>query len=269
MAPPYIPFRGYPHCLARNAAQCMGQKVTCTMDVGIRCSTPTHDAICMTMFYEILNDKRRSLLPCFAGLKAQFYLVGGTALALQIGHRDSIDFDFFSEQSFNTEILLEEVRGLLVGHTLQKTQDEKNTLSILVDGEVRVSFFTYTYPLIGTFIDEAFLRIASLEDIACMKLSAITGRASAKDYVDIFFLLKKLTFAEMLMFAQKKFKDVDIGLILKSAVYFDDITNDPINYTAGNEVPFTEVQESLRSAVKAYLDQDHSFDSIHRTGPIV
>ncbi len=92
------------------------------------------------MFYNILDKKRKSILPLFEPLKNEFYLAGGTALALQIGHRDSIDFDFFSDKDFDTKELFEKLEKIFSAYKIKKVQDEKNTLTIVVDDNVRLSF---------------------------------------------------------------------------------------------------------------------------------
>lgn len=71
----------------------------------------------IAMFYNILDQKRLALLPLFKSFKEGFYLAGGTALALQIGHRDSVDFDFFSEEDIDTKELFERLRKIFAGHT--------------------------------------------------------------------------------------------------------------------------------------------------------
>lgn len=201
------------------------------------------------MHYEILDEARRQLLPAFSFCKSQFYLAGGTSLALQIGHRDSIDFDFFSPEDIDTTELFGAVQEAFAGHTILKTQEEKNTLSVLVDGEVRVSFFAYPYTLIRDVLEEEYLRLASKEDIACMKLSAITGRATEKDYVDIYFLLKEYPLNTLLDLARQKFPNLDTALVLKSLVYFDDIVAEPIRFVPGSEIDFATVQSEMRRVV--------------------
>jgi hypothetical protein len=207
------------------------------------------------MHYEILDAPRREILPRFAPLKGRFYLAGGTALALEIGHRDSIDFDFFSPKPVNTPELYSELESVLEGHKILKTQEEKNTLSLLVDNSIRVSFFSYPYPLIKPLIEEEHLSLASVEDIACMKLSAITGRSVEKDYVDLFFILKQISLKDLLSYSVQKHPALDTNLILKSLVYFDDVVREPIRFTSDSAVSFEDVQSYLRNTVRSYQQQ--------------
>ena len=202
------------------------------------------------MFYSILDTKRQAILPLFARFKERFYLAGGTALALQLGHRDSIDFDFFTEHPFDTAALFAQLTDIFNGHTLLKTQDETNTLSVLVDESIKISFMTYPYTLLSPTVDEPYLCIASVVDIGCMKLSAIVGRATLKDYVDIYYILKMMPLAELLDRSAKKFPSVDVGLTLKSLVYFDDIDTEPISFTTSHEVTLAAIQQSLQEAIK-------------------
>ena len=202
------------------------------------------------MFYSILDTKRQDVLPLFAHFKDTFYLAGGTALALQIGHRDSIDFDFFTEQTFDTGELFARLEKIFEGHTLLKTQDERNTLSVLVDDSIKVSFMTYPYTLLSPLVEEPNLRLASLLDIGCMKLSAIVGRATLKDYVDIYYILQQIPLPQLLDSSTKKFPSVDVGLTLKSLVYFADIEREPISFTPGHEVTLATIEQTLRDAIK-------------------
>lgn len=190
------------------------------------------------------------ILPYFKHFKQDFYLAGGTALALQIGHRDSIDFDFFTHTDIDTAKLFLKLKKIFLKSKLKKIQEDKNTLGILIDEKVQCSFFTYPYKLIRKPIDEENLSIASIEDIACMKLSAVTGRASNKDYIDLFFILKVVPLSDLLDLARKKFEDIDLNLIMKSLVYFEDIRDEPILFKKGHQVDFGEVKNSLKSSVR-------------------
>ncbi len=202
------------------------------------------------MFYDILDKERLEILPLFTKLRERFYLAGGTALALQIGHRDSIDFDFFTDKDIDTVRLFEELREIFACHELLKTQDEKNTLSVIVDGSIMLSFMTYKYPLINPLIKEEYISIASKEDIACMKLSAISSRATQKDYVDIFFLLREVTLSELIGLTKEKLPSLDENLILKSLVFFDDVEMEPIKFTEGNAIDFSAVKKAIEEAVR-------------------
>ena len=201
------------------------------------------------MFYNILDKKRFDILPAFAFLKEDFYLAGGTALALQIGHRDSVDFDFFCKKDIDTKKLFDLLKDKLGKHKILKTQDEINTLSILLDGDIKISFFAYKYELLNEIIKTNYLQIASLEDIACMKLSAITSRATNKDYIDLYYILQKIKLSDLLEKVNKKFSDLDINLILKSLTYFDDIQIQPIVFRNDNFVDFEEVKKTIEQKV--------------------
>ncbi len=151
----------------------------------------------------ILSESRRKILSSFTSWKNEFYLAGGTGLALQIGHRDSIDFDFFSSNSFDPNKLIERLLAIFGHKSFTVTQIEKNTLSILLNSEIKISFMTYDYPLLNSFIQTEFLNIASIPDIACMKLSAIMQRSALKDYADLYEIMKIYSLEQLLLFAKK------------------------------------------------------------------
>lgn len=202
------------------------------------------------MFYNILDKKRLELLPLFKNFRDAFYLAGGTSLALQIGHRDSTDFDFFSYKDLDTKVLFEQLRKLFKGHNLIKIQEENYTLTVLLDESVKLSFFTYKYKLIAKTSHDENITFASISDIGCMKLSAITSRASNKDYIDLYFILKLLSLADLLNKAQEKYPELDRNLILKSLVYFEDVTQEKIVFKNNNDIAFGEVKKKLETEVK-------------------
>ena len=185
----------------------------------------------MDIHYHILDEQRQSILPKLTPFRELgYYLVGGTALALQIGHRDSIDFDFFCPNSFDTALLFTYLEHAFSGHTIVRIQEEENTLEILVAGTIRLSFMTYAYPLISPLVRTEFFDMASLSDIGCMKLSAITSRTAYKDYVDLYFILQSLSLSDLIQNLSKKLPTLDPLLALKSLVYFDDIQPEEILY---------------------------------------
>lgn len=205
------------------------------------------------LYWDILDKNRKEILPLFTTFKSYFYLAGGTALALQLGHRDSVDFDFFCDKSFLTDNLYEKIEKTFKDHKILKTQDQENTLTVLIDDSIKISFFSYPYQLTKPLIETDYFKIASIEDIGCMKLSAITSRSTTKDYVDLYFILKKISLPILLGLAKEKFPSLDANLILKSLVYFDDIIDEPIAYKHEHETDFELIKESLKSTVKNYL----------------
>lgn len=205
------------------------------------------------MFTNILDKKRRDLLPLLASFKSDFYLAGGTALALQLGHRDSVDFDFFTTKNIDTQALFFSLKSVFRGHSLLKVQEEKNTLTVVVDEHIKLSFFTYPYPLIEKLLSTPYLHLASIADIGCMKLSAVTGRAANKDYIDLYFILKHIKLLALLENMPKKFPDIDLGLVLKSTIFFNDVIEEPIKFKNNNRVAFSTVTDFLEKEVKKAL----------------
>ncbi len=205
-------------------------------------------------YWNILDEKRINLLPLFKAFKEDFYLAGGTALALQLGHRDSIDFDFFSLRSFSTEELFQKVEQVFEGHLVIKTQEAKDTLTFVTYKGVKISFFAYTYKLIEPLLDEDNFKMASIEDIGAMKLSAITSRSVLKDYVDLYFILHKISLKKLLDITQEKFPTIDTNPKLKSLIYFDDIQEAPILFR-DDEVGFETIKDYLSKLVVDYFTE--------------
>lgn len=152
----------------------------------------------------------------------QFYLGGGTALAIHFGHRRSGDFDWFTGERLADPLrLAQEIRDAKI--PFLSGQVERGTLHGTVSG-VRVSFLEYRYPLLNAALlwPDFGCRIASLADLACMKLSALAQRGSKKDFVDIYTLgLKYCSVPHMLRLYQQKYAIEDLGHVLYSLVYFD------------------------------------------------
>lgn len=150
-----------------------------------------------------------------------FYLAGGTALALFLGHRRSVDLDWFAQDfTYNPEF-----RKRLAGlGQLQVSNEGEKTFNGSLNG-VKISFFEYPYPLISSkeyYEDNVYL--AGKPDIAAMKLDAVASRGTYKDFVDIYFLLEEYSLGQLLKFFKDKFSDVDYNEahLLKSLTYFED-----------------------------------------------
>lgn len=145
------------------------------------------------LHYEILDDTRTQLLKCIdqkPDLLKGFYLAGGTALSLQEGYRCSYDFDFFSRKTFNENEIAQTCSDMF-GDRLTSVRLEHGTCDIVVD-TVKLSFLHYPYKLVdNTTRPEEFtnLRLASIRDIATMKVAAIGGRGARKDFFDLYHIL--------------------------------------------------------------------------------
>lgn len=149
-----------------------------------------------------------------------FFLAGGTALSLQIGHRISIDLDFFSVNGFEENTLsayMEDNAGFLLDFM------DKNTLKGKIAGVI-VDFITHAYPLVNKVKLVEGVRLASLEDIAAMKLNAIIGNGTRlKDFVDIACLSAHLAFNDMLTAYEHKYNSRNQVLVVKCLSFFDDV----------------------------------------------
>ena len=172
------------------------------------------------LYYQTVDAGTLELLKKILSIDlfSELRLVGGTSLALQIGHRKSIDLDFFG--NIDVDVLeINRVLAPLGAITLLK--DSKNIHVYLVNG-IKVDIVNYTYPWLKELLLTDGLRLATYHDIAAMKLAAITGRGSKKDFIDLYFLLKEMSLATMLQQYLHKYNDGSLFLVIKSLVYFED-----------------------------------------------
>jgi predicted nucleotidyltransferase component of viral defense system len=178
------------------------------------------------LFYETINATTLELLKKLQSNKVfeNLLLVGGTSLALQIGHRVSIDIDLFGKIDINTI----ELNKLLSSYGEMVKIQQTNNIHIFTLNGVKTDIVNYSYPWIRQHVSSEGLKLASKEDIAAMKLSAITGRGTKKDFVDLYFLLKHFTLSEMLSFYEEKYADGSVFMVLRSLSYFDDAEEDPM-----------------------------------------
>lgn len=181
------------------------------------------------MHLKVLQKRARRLLEPLAEALRQshFVLAGGTGLALQYGHRISVDFDFFSTADFSTAELLSTLST--VGKIQILTQD-KHTLTLLLDG-VKISFFRYWDKFLFPCLNSKFFPLVTPADIALMKLVAIANRGARKDFIDLYFILKKdISLEELLNLLDKKFprQRHHHMHILKSLNYFEDAEKEPL-----------------------------------------
>lgn len=182
------------------------------------------------MHDEVLTKEAESILSSFYQFE-DFYLVGGTALALQIGHRISADFDFFSFKPLPDD-LLRKIKRVFEGQTISVTYSAPEQLNLIVGG-VRVTFFSYPYQNIYPLLSHRGINLASVAEIALMKAFSIGKRLSFKDYVDWYFLLrdKRVSLKEVIVGAEKKFgADFNDRLFLGQLVSMENVPIQKIDF---------------------------------------
>ena len=203
------------------------------------------------MHDEVLTQSATALLPYLARFKG-FYLVGGTALALQMGHRSSVDFDLFSEMPLSAG-LLAQVKRICSPYSVIVTYRSSEQLNVLIGG-IKTTFLFFPYLVIDTFVSYQGLSLASIREIATMKAFAIGKRLAFKDYVDWYFMLKekKVTIGEVITLSQKKFgSDFNDRLFLGQLVSLADISPQTIDFLH-DAVYKTDIEQFLERAVKEF-----------------
>ncbi|HBS85026.1 MAG: hypothetical protein A2W91_07305 [Bacteroidetes bacterium GWF2_38_335] len=180
-----------------------------------------------------------------------FYLVGGTALALKIGHRKSIDIDLFSNFDFDTEELLENLSSDFSFHLFFSA---KNTIKGSIDN-VQIDILAHRYPYVcePKTIDQ--ISMLSVPDIIAMKLNAITVSGQrVKDFIDLYYLLYDYSVEEMISYYKQKYALFNEVNVLKSMTWFDDVdTNEWPIMIKDNNLKWTQVKKNINSHVSKYL----------------
>lgn len=164
-----------------------------------------------------------------SGAHRGFCLVGGTGLALQLGHRYSEDLDFFSGTN---ELAAPDRRRILaaLGAAVSNVKDDKDGWLNLVVDDVTATFLRYGYPLIEPALDWDGIAVASVDDIAAMKITAIVSRGRKRDFVDLFAVCRRAGLGRVLSLAKAKYPDHKDLLVNASyaLTYFDDAEKDPM-----------------------------------------
>jgi predicted nucleotidyltransferase component of viral defense system len=180
------------------------------------------------LYWDTITENMHRVLTGFAQseLGSHFYLAGGTALSLQLGHRRSVDLDFFSPTKDIPSIRQLVEKTLSPFHTILADSSWGN-LVYLADG-VRVGFYGYGFPLIASLVEFEGTRLASIEDIALMKLDALLSRASRKDFYDLYFICNLIPLHHLLDLAPQKYPSVrDFETqATKRLVYFENAENE-------------------------------------------
>ena len=202
------------------------------------------------MFESVIADNIHSLLPDLEKPAKSFYLAGGTALALQLGHRKAIDLDFFSMDKFDSEDLINLIKPKKI------VESRKNTLHCHHQG-VRLSFLYYPIPLISPLIYWHHLAVAHAKDILAKKFKTVSQRGAKKDFCDLYALFfERYTIKEGCSFFLQRFNNTGINnySVLKSLTYFNDADHepDPIWITDDYSTEWENIKQFFVSNIKLF-----------------
>jgi hypothetical protein len=184
------------------------------------------------LFWNTITDDMRLVLSGFAKTEigSRFYLAGGTALSLQLGHRHSVDLDFFSPTEDVPTIRTQLEHALASFHATLADSSWGNLVYLVKD--IRLGFYGYGFPLVAPLVEMEDVRLASMEDIALMKLDALLSRAMRKDFYDLYFICQKIPLRRLLDLAPQKYpsvRDFETQTV-KRLIYFEnaELDVDPI-----------------------------------------
>lgn len=197
------------------------------------------------MHSEILSDRQQDLLSLMAQFRREYYLVGGTAIALYIGHRRSIDFDLFKFSAINHKRNLDRIAATPFKHIVTRRVMEQMNLIV---NDVKVTFFQYPFPVTPTEHFDKYFRLPSLLQLAAMKAYALGRRSKWKDYVDLYFLLREhFTIADITDTATQLFGELYSEKMFRSQLcYFDDIDySEAVDWLIPNPPTNDVIQQTL------------------------
>ncbi|MCI0542694.1 nucleotidyl transferase AbiEii/AbiGii toxin family protein [bacterium] len=205
------------------------------------------------MHEETIDTKTKSVLGKISGKEflQPFYLAGGTALAIHLGHRISIDLDFFTPEYFSTVTVKEELARL--GSFEISSEDPEGTLNGSLDG-VSVSFFKYPYENVYPLVPFHGIFLADERDISAMKVDALSTRGNRKDFTDLYFLLQKYRLSEIINFFETRYSRIKYNKlhILKSLTYFESAETDPPP-TLMKDVSWDEIKRVVLNETKKII----------------
>jgi len=196
------------------------------------------------MYPNILSAEQLEIVPLMQKFKREFYLVGATAIALQIGHRKSIDFDMFKSTGLNTKRILNKIDESKYKYKITRRVHEQ--LNLTISG-VKITFFEYPYPIEPTVNFEG-IKMPDLQTLSAMKAFALGRRSKWKDYVDLYFLLRDyLKLEDIFAKAEELYgQEFSKKLFCARLSYHKDIDyTEEVEYLPGYAVDEQEVKDFL------------------------
>lgn len=206
------------------------------------------------MYTQIFNLNQTELLPLVKQFKKEFYLVGGTAIALYLGHRRSIDFDLFKFNPLRPNKIIETISGFEYPYVVTRRVSEQLNVNV---HEVKFTFFQYPFKINASEKLNDILRLPSLLDLAAMKAYALGRRSKWKDYVDLYFLLKtQYTVSQISDRSTDIFGQLFSEKLFRAQIsYFEDIDfSEPVEFL-GDPVPEAAIKAFLTEKAIDFLDR--------------
>ncbi len=200
------------------------------------------------MHIEILDNNQVKLLPLLNTFKREFYMVGGTAIALYIGHRRSVDFDLFKPTPIHANKILQKVRGFSQQITVTRNVHEQVNLIV---NDVKMTFYEFPYQVKASFSFNGYIKLPHLLTLAAMKSFVLGRRSKWKDYVDLYFIIRDYySIEEIAIEAQNIFGDLFSEKLFRAQLcYFEDV-----DYT--EEIDFMPGYETCSNKIKSFLTEN-------------
>lgn len=205
------------------------------------------------LYFQTLEQSTLELLKYLQSLKGleNARLVGGTGLALQLGHRISVDLDLFANPLGDDFLsIITAIRE--GGHYLEIRQQTSRILICLIN-DVKVDIVNYPFPWIDDAKEEGGVLLASTKEIAAMKLAAITNRGTKKDFVDLYYLLQKYSMSEMLRFYEIKYHGNSLFSVIKSLTFFDDAEQELMPIMMDKTLSWEQIKFRIKSETTQIL----------------
>lgn len=204
------------------------------------------------IYLDVLDEPKQRIFAKLASFTRYGYLAGGTALALQIQHRRSFDFDVFVKRAINNNLRQKAINIFGRVNFYVNTSDQ---ISFKTSDDISITFVWHYYPLLFPSIRTNSINLACVNDIAADKAHTIGRRAIWRDYVDLFILLRRkiVTLKNVCEFAQKKFAgQFNEALFLEQLCYFKDIAETPVEFLKDSYTPL-QIKSFLEKEVRARI----------------
>lgn len=207
---------------------------------------------------EILDNERLKILPLLKLFRDDFYLAGGTGLALQIGHRKSVDFDFFALKELNLSDINKKVNSLFKDYKIMVIQFEADNYTVILNDKIKLSFFKIKSGVVLPLIQSEWFQLCNEIEIGAMKITALF-RGAYRDYLDIYFILLNNSLESVLEICKKKYDEFDQALHLKALLSYDDIEDTPIKFLPGKEKKPKDIFALIEKKVKLFLIRTRNY----------